>query len=172
MDESRWPLLLEELLRVERELRQRAGAEPDAEEYRRRFPDSAAVIDAVFGPEPDDPQRPARDIRPDPTTTGPITPGGDANGDQEPAPGTRVRYFGDYELIREIGRGGMGVVYKARQISLNRPVALKMIRSAAWPPTTSCGGSRTRPRRSPRSTTRISCRSWRSATTTASATSA
>ncbi len=76
-----------------------------ADGLRSFFADYDAIQSAAERTEPDPPQ-PARD---------PGTPLG------------AVQYFGDYQLLRELGRGGMGVVYLARQSSLCRLVAVKMI---------------------------------------------
>jgi serine/threonine-protein kinase len=88
-----------------------AGRAPDHEEFLARHPDLTAEL-RTFLANRQLIERLAKPLRA-------AAPSGPYLG--------KLRYFGDYELLQEIARGGMGVVYKARQVSLDRIVALKMI---------------------------------------------
>ncbi len=102
------------------------GPSPDRQELLARHPDLTEELSAFFA-DHDRFQRAAAPLQAAAELAEADDSTLDHGGSRSAGPGTMVRYFGDYELLEEIARGGMGVVYRARQTSLNREVALKMI---------------------------------------------
>jgi WD40 repeat protein/serine/threonine protein kinase len=96
--------------------RYRRGERPSLREYADRHPELAAEIREVF---------PAMALMEHIALAGESLEGEPAG--REPPPPAPLQQLGDFRLIREVGRGGMGVVYEAEQVSLGRHVALKVL---------------------------------------------
>ena len=102
-----------------------AGREPDRAGLLAAHPDLRDDLAAFFGGR-DEIERLAGPAR------GHGRPNLDGSPERRPtaAPDNELGRLGDFRLVREVGRGGMGVVYEAEQLSLRRRVALKVLPNA------------------------------------------
>jgi serine/threonine protein kinase len=100
-----------------------AGQEPDRQELLARHADLAEEL-AQFFEDQDALGGLAAPRRPGPPAASP-------EGEARAAGPAEMGQLGDFRIIREVGRGGMGVVYQAEQVSLGRRVALKVLPFAA-----------------------------------------
>src|SRR6267142_2144258 len=120
---ARDPALVEKLAE-EFVARYRRGEQPSYTDYADRYPEVADEIRELF---------PAlavmEECRPKAQAPAESSP---SSGIGVYAWGRRLERLGDFRLIREVGRGGMGVVYEAEQVSLGRRVALKVLQNQFW----------------------------------------
>jgi serine/threonine-protein kinase len=100
-----------------------AGSPPDREAWLARYPELAAELRAFLAGH--DQARQLGPVPPEPST-GPHQP------DHVASDLETIRYFGDYAIVALLGEGGMGRVCKARQLSLNRDVALKLLKAGRF----------------------------------------
>jgi WD40 repeat protein len=108
----------------------RAGRAPDRDELLARHPEIGDELRSFFA-DHDLVRDLAEPLRLDAAASRTPPPGGDT---AVIRPDALPRRFGDYELLEEVARAGMGIVYRARQVSLDRVVALKMVQPGGREP--------------------------------------